>query len=316
YLSALAIAVTPFHSWHSHYSLSDVPMAFLCSWVIYFSSTVLFRENIKSYLWAGLFIGLSASTKYNGALMVLVLVLAHFLRVFSEPEEKIFSKFQNLIGAGVTSIFGFVVGTPYALLDYKTFVRTDSPKGALWQFTNVGKVNVPQHLQQLSNVFLSKLPDDFGYTLFILFVLGVIFTFYKKKDRVFWFLTIPSLISLYYISGFEKVRSHYFFMAYPTIILLAMSFLSEKVLTAKLHSLFTKLILLCVFLPPLFLSVKGSYIFSREDTRIILNNWLDKRSSSKNLIIDLEDKNIEGNLIFEQNNKLRRGPNIKVYEIN
>src|SRR3989344_1801428 len=39
-LSALAISVVPFHVWHSHYSLTDVPMTFFLAWAIYFSTKI------------------------------------------------------------------------------------------------------------------------------------------------------------------------------------------------------------------------------------------------------------------------------------
>ena len=143
WLAGLALAITPFHVWHSHYSLADVPMMFFLAWALYFTASVLFKNSLKDYILAGLFIGLAASTKYNGALMAGGLVLAHLIRVLSEKNEKILDidSWKRLVLAAVFSTAGFVVGTPYSVLDYETFIRMDGPKGALWQFTNVGSVD-------------------------------------------------------------------------------------------------------------------------------------------------------------------------------
>ncbi|MFC1621913.1 ArnT family glycosyltransferase [Patescibacteria group bacterium] len=351
YLAALAIAITPYHSHHSHYTLTDVPMAFFCAWAVYFSVLVLFKKDLKNYLLAGLFVGFAASTKYNGALIALTVVLAHFFRVFSEPKEKITSKLQNLVISGVASVLGFLIGTPYALFDFKTFSRTDGPAGALWQFTNVGDVNFSQHIGQFFNALINKLPDDFGFTLFIVFFICFVYLltqFTKEKvlaNKALWFLVIPSLAFIYYISGFEKVRSHYFFMVYPTLILASACFFSEIVLKPK-QAPWTKFILMAGFLViPALYTLRGSYILSRKDTRIILSEWLEEQQmpvyfddeslklllksgakkvdygmtsfSNKGLYIEADkDSDLDvGVLVFEQDNYLRTGPPIKVYEI-
>ncbi len=163
--AAAALMLTPFHVLRSHYTMPDVPMLFFLAWALYFSIKILFVRNTKNYFFAGLFVGLAASTKYDGAIAALFVVLAHFIRVFSEKDEYVLSidSLGNLIISALTSVVAFVLGTPYSVLDYKTFTITENAKGALWQFTNVGKVNLFEQIKAFIISTPIKLVDDFGY---------------------------------------------------------------------------------------------------------------------------------------------------------
>jgi 4-amino-4-deoxy-L-arabinose transferase-like glycosyltransferase len=228
---ALAMTVIPFHVRHSHYSLIDVPMTFFVAWALYFSVMIMFNKNFKYYLLAGLFVGLAASTKYNGGLVAITVVLAHFIRVFRTKEHVFGIKaVRNLLLSGVLAITGFVAGTPFALLDFKTFSRTDTPAGAFWQFTNVGSVDFLGRIENFMEVLFtaSKFPSHMGYSLLIGagIVVGVAVTdvIRRKATEVslnVWILIISALFLILYISGFQKTRAHYFMPSYPFIALLA-----------------------------------------------------------------------------------------------
>lgn len=354
-LAALAFVITPFHVWHSHYSLADVPMTFMMAWAMYYSTELLFRPNTKKYILAGLFVGLAATTKYNGAFAAVFVIAAHFLRVLSEKDEPIINLdgLGDLLVSGFSSIVGFVIGTPFALLDFDTFTRTDGPKGALWQFTNVGSVSFSEQIRTFFNVMSTKLPDDFGYVFFALFILSVFYTLLKsfnaksllaRKD--FMFLVTTGLFLLFFVSGLEKTRSHYFFIAYPSVIVAGVGMLA--VLIEKIKGPTRALLLFVVLLAPLYLSVIGSYTFFRPDSRILLDNWLESNYSNKFVYYDGNDlrpvltshvggvKKVDLNhskfmqdsvfivadgsrkdlrLIQSFDNKLRQGPIINVYKI-
>ena len=79
-------------------------------------------------------------------------LFAHVIRIITNKEK--FQESNNilyLVISGVTAIAGFLLGTPYALLDFKTFSRTDGPKGAFWQFKNVGSLGVGERLPSFLN---------------------------------------------------------------------------------------------------------------------------------------------------------------------
>ncbi|MDO8261007.1 MAG: glycosyltransferase family 39 protein [Candidatus Magasanikbacteria bacterium] len=274
-LCALTFTLIPFHVRHSHYALIDVPMIFFFSWGLYFCTKILQSRETKNYILAGLFIGFAASTKYNGALLSLVVPLAYLFRTLLQRGEKIFNLkgIFNLVLSGIFAVLGFVAGTPFSVFDYKTFLRTDGPKGALWQFTNVGKVELPEHLSKFISVFPNKLADDFGYTfLFAFFLVLIYFTYrliskkFQQDELKIWFLLIPTIGFLYYISGFIRNPSHYYMITYPFVALISGYFI-YRILEGLKY--FKKIVLLVFFLVPLYFSVQNIIDLTNKDVSVM-----------------------------------------------
>ena len=211
-LAALVFALIPFHIKRSHYGIVDVPMVFFLSWGLYFTVLVMKYEDTINYILAGLLIGLAGSTKYNGIFMVLVLGLAYLFRPFYQKRAQFieYRGFYNLFLAFVFLVCGFLIGTPFAVLDLQTFLRDDSPVGAVWQFRNVGKVSLEAQAQKFYESVTDKLQDDFGYTFLISYILMIFYAIYgiiRRKYFEFgaaiWFIIIPSLFAIFYVSGFS-----------------------------------------------------------------------------------------------------------------
>lgn len=352
-IAALAISITPFHVWHSHYSLIDVPMMFFLSWGIYFSAKIMYKDNIINYLLAGLFVGLAASTKYNGAFGVLGIVLAHYFRIYSEKTQRIFSyqAFETLILGAFATVFGFLIGTPYAIYDYETFTITENAKGALWQFTNVGDVSFYDQVSNFLRGILVEMPENFGYTIFYVFLVGGIFYFFNslrkkslKPNKSYLYFFLLGIFLIFYVYGLEKSRAHYFFIAYPYVIVLfsVFAFLLEQKVSVR----FKKYFWILVFIIPFANSLLGSITFANKDTRIQLYEWLLANSRQYNKIlytdsdlkpvmevIDKDSDKVESyvaktpgtlfitgennsnlRLLQKYDNNYRKGPNIYIYD--
>jgi 4-amino-4-deoxy-L-arabinose transferase-like glycosyltransferase len=309
-VAALTFAIMPFHIWHSHYSLPDVPMVFFMSWGVYFAAKLLTDSDLSTYLLSGFFIGLSASTKYNGGLAAVTVPLAHFLRVSrqhhitAKTPVVTFGGIAKLLASGVAAIFGFFVGTPYAFFDAKTFLRTDGPQGALWQFTNVGSTTFIEHLKSLWNCLTVILPDDLGYTFLVLFLVAfgylivrLVLRKFQEAEAKLAFLVIPGLFLVYYISGFAKPRSHYFMVAYPFIALSAAVIVCRvlDLLNTKrrvFSEVLVFLLLVAVFLPPFLFSVQRDMQFYYPDTRNELYTWA-KMTIPKTAVVFYDSTNFD-----------------------
>jgi hypothetical protein len=281
WISGLVFALLPFHVWFSHYTMGDVPMTFFVAWALFFAVRIYQDKKAQNYLLAGIFIGLAASVKYNAALLSIVVPLAHLFRVFEDREEKFFDfdSLMNLVFSGVCAIVGFVAGTPFAVLDYKTFLRSDSPKGAIWQFTNVGSLEFWEHFQKFFPEMIYKVADDLGYIVLAVFFLVAVVLLVKlllrkfsNGDYALWLLVLPAMAAFIYISGFERSRSHYYLMVYPFLAIIygyVVNLISEKSKSSLLEFL-----LASIFIFPLFyFSVEKTYLFTREDTRNVLHMW-------------------------------------------
>jgi hypothetical protein len=304
-IAGILLAVLPFHIRQSHYSLPDIPMLFYAAWSVYFAVCVSKVKDLKNYALAGFFAGLSASTKYNGAFSLLILPFAHLVRIWSQKTESTGEKeglltlsgIGKLFVAGLSLLLGFLLGTPYALLDYKTFIRTDGPIGALWQFRNVGHVDFAKQIQQFIESLSMKLPDDLGYTPIVLLTVSVIYVLVAillrviKKQKTaslntLFMVLIPTLILLFYISGFKKTRSQYYLTLYPTLILcnIGMLKLVIEYLDKRKKQLVSGVFVVLFLVIPLYYGIKTTAAYLAGDTRNYLYSWLKSSATPTDVI--------------------------------
>ena len=120
-LTAAAFLAGAFlHVRDSHFGVTDVTAT--CLAIASFACTVRYFSypSMRTLLPAALLAGLAASTKYNAALILLPLLVAIPL---SRPRPPIASLLEHAAVAASVALAGFVIATPYALLDHGTFVN-------------------------------------------------------------------------------------------------------------------------------------------------------------------------------------------------
>ena len=241
-ISAIILSIIPFHITRSAQSLTDVPMLFFIITSLYYLSRNVNEFKWKNIYLSSFFIGLAVSTKYNGYMFALSPIFFIFLiKRFSLKD------ISNYLYCILLASLGFFIGTPYALIDYKTFLRDDGPKGALWQFKNVGSLGYFEHFSSfISNLEYSLLPDF----AFVPWVLGLVFILYflfqskfRFKDnysKFIFILILQFFFIIWSVSGVKIQRSHYFIGAYALVPIFAGLLISknEKLLNGSLFSTF------------------------------------------------------------------------------
>lgn len=117
-IAALFLAISPTHIYHSRIVTPDVFITFFALCTVFFSVLIFHEGKSWQYVAAGIAVGFTAGSKYNGALVGLVIVVAHFLRTgwagWKDPRV-----YLTLPLAAVT----FLITTPYAVLDYPAFLE-------------------------------------------------------------------------------------------------------------------------------------------------------------------------------------------------
>ena len=113
--ASLALAVMPLHAQHAHFLAVDVPATFWAMlsllWAVRLATDD--PKPSRAALWAGVFAGLAAATKYNLALAVLPLVAACFV-----------ARQWNGLALGLpASALAFLAACPGALLENAVFLR-------------------------------------------------------------------------------------------------------------------------------------------------------------------------------------------------
>jgi 4-amino-4-deoxy-L-arabinose transferase-like glycosyltransferase len=117
-LAALLLALSPIHVWHNRLVTPDTLVAFCATATLAASVLVLDRGTIGGYLLAGACVGLTAASKYNGGIVILLPIFAHFTKQGIQG-----IKSYKLYLIFFTALLAFLVTNPFALLDYSSFLH-------------------------------------------------------------------------------------------------------------------------------------------------------------------------------------------------
>ncbi len=115
-IAAVLCSVFPIHVLHSHYATVDVTQVLFITLALLFAVRIYQNPSGFSYVLAGLAVGLAASTKYNGALVIVAPLTAHILGLLREESEGVRSR--NLLSLVGMALVAFALTSPYTLLDW------------------------------------------------------------------------------------------------------------------------------------------------------------------------------------------------------
>lgn len=182
----------------SHYLIVDIPLASLCITTIFFTVYFIQKKDYyttKELVIIGALSGLTASAKYNGA----VILIAPFLTmVFAKNDLKTIIK--NLFILLASSLFTFLITNPYIILDFRHF----------WSDLT--------YEYDHASIYGHKSTDD---------DMALYFHFFHSFPNAFG--TIPCLLALigFFLFTFSKDFSKkikYAFLGFPVFFYIAMSF--------------------------------------------------------------------------------------------
>ncbi|MGD8474194.1 MAG: glycosyltransferase family 39 protein [Anaerolineae bacterium] len=118
-LAATLLGGNYLHIIHSHYATFDVMVGFWVALTLLFSALLRDRQEARWYLLAGLCAGLAGATKYNGAVAIILPLLAHILSTQWGEWGWLDGRLFLSIGAFLLGFFG---GNPYALGNLPEFL--------------------------------------------------------------------------------------------------------------------------------------------------------------------------------------------------
>lgn len=208
------VAFAPGHLIHSRFQTVDATAAFLLLSGVW-ACVKLYSESdskarLKYAALAGLWIGLSAGTKYSGALGLVSLAI---VCAFLPPGGRM----RPLLAGLVSAVAAFLISTPGAILDSASFVRDFSYEMA-HAAGGHGLVFVgtsPAYLFHIGN-----LVEGVGALGVVIGAAGLIL---GCKRRAVWALALVALFVIYYFS-ISRAEVKFFRYVLPLIPILAIGF--------------------------------------------------------------------------------------------
>lgn len=259
-----------------HFIFPDTPLTFLSVLTMFLLHRILTRGEKRTYLWAGLVIGIALGTKYSGGALFIPLGLAHFYQVWSQDKKKVRNLFDKRIGIAFLMAFvGFFLSCPFSLIDFQTFFRD-----LVWQFNRVHSGSFGTDVENGWIYYLVQgLPNALGIGLTVVSIIGVLYALLRHRRED---ILIASFVLFYigYIGSWKVGVDKYLLPLLPFLTLLAASWICEVLYGISRSSFLMKswLILLAVLciLEPLARSVYNDFLLTQKDTRTTAKEWIEE----------------------------------------
>ncbi len=212
---------------YDHFLSCDSPLLFFMMLTLFFAQRITLRSEISNYVLAGLLTGICTATKYSGLAIGIVIVAAHFLSRNEKSLKTLFLSRRLAFGLLMVPV-GFIIGNPYAILDWKKFSA---------DFIYYCYVT-PHFEGQMSGhayvEFLARIPEIIGWPGAIMIGAAITISIlllirrgdFRSPAAICFALTV-SLFLLYYakIGAFPHMQTRYALPVVPFLILMAGPFL-------------------------------------------------------------------------------------------
>ncbi len=218
FLAAGFVAVNVVHIKEAHLVSADPLLAFFMLLAQYFIIKILLQGERKCYMFAGLAIGLAASTGYTGAVLLFILVVAHVMKPGKLREGLASLKDRSLLASAGVAVIVFILLNPHAFLRFRDFYQTFPLHSNV--FTEGRPGGVAATGSSAGYYIFDAIPSSLGLVCTAFFAAAVILLLWRREKRELLFAAYP-VVYLVTISGWE-IRSESFLLpVLPVMIILA-----------------------------------------------------------------------------------------------
>ena len=289
-IAAFFTGVSYLHVRDSHFGTTDVSMTCLVMGAMAFIMACYDTPNARNYSLAGVCTGLAASTKYAGGLLVLPMIYVHLARhikdrtsVSNEGDRRFALraaaraavcaiKQRHIWRYGLFAGVSFLAFTPFALLDFDTFVadfRYELQHLASGHAETVIERGWWYHARY-------TLPYGMGWPLFLSALVGMGIYVRKDATRALGLFLFP--LVLYTLAG----RGYTVFVRYmvPIVPFLCISaamfavYLSDALARHVNWKGVIPVVAAMIAAQSLYRSVRFDHIMARTDNRVIAADWI------------------------------------------
>jgi 4-amino-4-deoxy-L-arabinose transferase-like glycosyltransferase len=272
-LGAALLAVMPMHVRESHYVLTDVPATCLVMLTCLLSLRAHERATVAAFAWAGAAAGLAGATKYNGALALLMPLLACAMTPSFRPSRAV---------AALAAIGGmlaaFLIAAPYTFLDLPHFLNQFARLSSEYKAPAI--TSEPIWIIYLK--YLRIALDWPGSILVLLGVIGGLTRVVVGPDRLKWLLVTAFPLAYFkFLSGQNIFYGRYLLPLIPFLSLLAAAFIVWLVtrmhkmrLAQRVRNLATVGLTLVAIAPPAYSAIGYDANAAKTWTNGLAYDWI------------------------------------------
>lgn len=304
--AAALLAINTYHVSRCHLVEVDVPLTFLVMLSLWLVLRAFERPTPKYYVLAGAAIGLAASVKYTGAMLLVPLAVAH---VFALRDGAARNKWTyGFLSLGVAAA-AFLLTSPYVLLDAGTFIEHFSSEREhmrLGHFGLTGSSSWFYYARSLGETIL-------GWPAAILGVFGLVYTAGVRRRKPALVLAAFVAPYLVVVSTWSMHADRYLLPVLPVLLLFATTVVGEAIGTApalrwpKSARVGTVAVLITIMAVPTIMAYPTYLRSIRTDTRTTAADWIEANiSPGSYLVVEPYGPEVLGPLELSQVNSAIR----------
>jgi len=287
FVASLLLALCPALVLDAHCATTDTPMTTLVTLAVLLSLRLYESGERKYCVLAGFVTGLAISTKYSAFPAILTLAVAHLLR---DGREHSFLDHKLFLALG-TVLVGFLVGSPFVLVEFPTFLNYLAK-----QLRAYGRPGGEMPLEAIYVWWLKYMFTTEVTPATILALVGIGYLLKEKPRETALLLASPVLFWIIILTHVTRYHRSWLPTA-PILVLLAAYGLAQ--VTVKLSERFQKIrsvkqgYCLALLLLPLVM-FWGTIVLQRDwrmtqpDVRTLTLNWIQEHLPiSSRIAIDL-----------------------------
>ncbi|MSQ01551.1 MAG: phospholipid carrier-dependent glycosyltransferase [Myxococcales bacterium] len=272
------LAVSFLHVRDSHFGVTDITMVTLIVGAVLLAVELQRRGALAMAVGAGLVAGLATSTKYNAALLVVPLVAAAgSARGVGGLVLGAGGRGKLAAAALAAMIGGFLLGTPYALLDAEQFVtdfRYEMGHLAEGHYVDVGRGWV-HHAT-------ATLPDAVGWPLYVLGASAILMSFFANFRLALVIFSFP-LVYFVAIGRGQTAFYRYMLPVVPFLCIGAGAFFDA--VNLRFGRVGAAIMAVLVASPSIWRSVEADRLFAAGDTREAMGAWIEENVPTNEVIV-------------------------------
>ncbi len=234
-LGAAFTALAVIHIQSSHFYRPETFSVFFLMASFWAMLRMVERGRLRDSLLLGALVGLAMAPKVSVLPLVLPLGLAYLWRVLDScggrwsaiTLEKVQGPFAHAYAAGAVALAVYFVLTPYALLDFNSFIgdlvaQTDMARQAgLWPFT-YQYVNTPAFSYQIHQTSAWGLGISLGIVAWLAIPFTAVMVFRRQRSRRWDLLLLAWVVpNFLFLESFEVKFLRYLFPLMPFMVLMA-----------------------------------------------------------------------------------------------
>ncbi len=284
--AAAFVGVNPLHIQEAHWINVDTPLTFFVLLTLYFAYRLAFERNRKWYFAAGISIGLATATKYNGGLLILLLLTAHLLPAKSIREAIRSLKSRSLLIAFSSIALVFALSNPYILLRFSDFVQSFSE---VETHMATGHLGLDRNTSTASYYFLESLPRSVGWPMLIVCIISMVLLIVKRESKNVLLLSFP-FCYLCTIGSWAMRADRYIFPIVPILLIIcslgvvSISDTLASVIRSKQPRIVAGILAALLVIVPAASTLTYQHRLSLPETQLTTTRWIKQHLAPKSAI--------------------------------